>query len=95
MYNLSKASRNNQNPYYNVQVNMNTIMENAIVRDITTRTLGDESVEQRMSAVRRRFSAAKYNVLGFINRTSQVVLEPRFYNVRDVKGRWAKVRQAR
>jgi hypothetical protein len=74
---------------------MNTIMENAIVRDITTRTLGDESVEQRMSAVRRRFSATKYNVLGFINRTSQVVLEPRFYNVRDVKGRWAKVRQAR
>lgn len=43
---------------------MNTIMENAIVRDITTRTLGDESVEQRMSAVRRRFSATKYNVLG-------------------------------
>lgn len=72
-----------------------TVLENAIVKDITTRTLGDESVELRMSAVRRRFSASKYNVLGFINRTSQVVLEPRFYNVRDVKGRFAKVQNRR
>jgi hypothetical protein len=74
---------------------MNTTLENVIVRDINTRTQGDESVELRMSAVRRRFSATKYNVLGFVNRSSQVVLEPRFYNVRDSKGRWAKVRQSR
>lgn len=74
---------------------MNTTLENVIVRDIYTRTQGDESVEQRMSAVRRRFSATKYNVLGFVNRSSQVVLEPRFYNVRDSKGRWAKIRQSR
>jgi hypothetical protein len=74
---------------------MNTSIENVIVRDIYTRTQGDESVEQRMNAVRRRFSATKYNVLGFVNRSSQVVLEPRFYNVRDNKGRWAKVRQSR
>lgn len=74
---------------------MNTSIENVIVRDIYTRTQGDESVEQRMGAVRRRFSSSKYNVLGFVNRSSQVVLEPRFYNVRDNKGRWAKVRQSR
>jgi hypothetical protein len=74
---------------------MNTTLENVIVRDIYTRTQGDESVEQRRNAVRRRFSATKYNVLGFVNRSSQVVLEPRFYNVRDSKGRWAKVRQSR
>lgn len=74
---------------------MNTSIENVIVRDIYTRTQGDESVEQRMNAVRRRFSATKYNVLGFVNRSSQVVLEPRFYNIRDNKGRWAKVRQSR
>jgi hypothetical protein len=74
---------------------MTTVSENVIVRDITTRTLGDESVEQRMAAVRRRFNSTKYNVLGFINRSSQVVLVPRFYNVRDTKGRWAKVRETR
>ena len=95
MYYLVKASGNYFNLSYNVQVIMTTISENVIVRDITTRTLGDESVEQRMSAVRRRFNSAKYNVLGFINRTSQVVLEPRFYNVRDSKGRWAKIRETR
>ena len=74
---------------------MNTVSENVIVKDIYTRTLGDESVESRMNAVTRRFSSSKYNVLGFVNRSSQVVLQPRFYNVRDENGRWAKIRQAR
>ena len=74
---------------------MNTVSENVIVKDIYTRTLGDESVETRMNAVNRRFPSAKYTVLGFVNRSSQVVLQPRFYNVRDEKGRWAKVRQSR
>jgi len=72
-----------------------TLSENVIVKDIYTRTRGDESVETRMNAVTRRFNPTKYNVLGFINRSSQVVLQPRFYNVRDAKGRWAKVRQSR
>lgn len=74
---------------------MNTTLQNVIVRDINIRTLGSESVETRMNAVVRRFSASKYNILGFVNRSSQVVLQPRFYNVRDEKGRWAKIRQSR
>ena len=74
---------------------MTTISENVIVKDIYTRTLGDESVESRMNAVTRRFPSSKYNVLGFVNRSSQVVLQPRFYNVRDMNGRWAKIRQSR
>lgn len=74
---------------------MNTSLENVIVRDIHTRTLGNGSVEQRLWAVRRRFNGSKYNVLGFLNRSSQVVLEPRFYNVRDSKGRWARVVNSR
>ena len=76
-------------------MNSTTISENVIIKDIYTRTLGDESVEARMNAVTRRFNPTKYNVLGFINRSSQVVLQPRFYNVRDSKGRWAKIRQTR
>ena len=74
---------------------MNTVSENVIVKDIYTRTLGDESVESRMNAVNRRFPSNKYTVLGFVNRSSQVVLQPRFYNVRDENGRWAKIRQSR
>ena len=74
---------------------MNTVSENVIIKDIYTRTLGSESVETRMNAVNRRFPSNKYNVLGFINRSSQVILQPRFYNVRDEKGRWAKIRQSR
>jgi hypothetical protein len=76
-------------------MNSTTISENVIVKDIYTRTLGDESVEARMNAVARRFNPAKYSVLGFLNRTSQVILQPRFYNVRDSKGRWAKIRETR
>ena len=90
-----KASRFIKKYLYNSGVIMNTVSENVIVKDIYTRTLGDESVEQRMNAVVRRFPSNKYNVLGFVNRSSQVVLQPRFYNVRDEKGRWAKVRQSR
>ena len=74
---------------------MNTVSENVIVKDIYTRTLGDESVETGMNAVNRRFPSTKYTVLGFVNRSSQVVLQSRFYNVRDEKGRWAKIRQSR
>jgi hypothetical protein len=74
---------------------MNTVTENVIIKDISTRRNGSASVEQRMNAIVRRFPSSKYNVLGFINRTSQVILQPRFYNVRDEKGRWAKVRQSR
>jgi hypothetical protein len=72
-----------------------TLSENVIIKDIYTRTRGDESVETRMNAVTRRFSRSKYSVLGFVNRSSQVVLQPRFYNVRDSKGRWAQVRETR
>jgi len=76
-------------------MNATTISENIIIKDIYTRTLGDESVEARMNAVTRRFNPSKYSVLGFLNRSSQVVLQPRFYNVRDSKGRWAKIRETR
>jgi len=81
--------------YGGINTPMQTLTENVIIKDINTRTLGDESVEQRMNAVTRRFNPTKYNVLGFINRTSQVVLQPRFYNVRDSKGRWAKIRETK
>lgn len=74
---------------------MNTVTENVIIKDISTRRNGSASVEQRMNAIVRRFPSSKYNVLGFVNRTNQVILQPRFYNVRDEKGRWAKVRQSR
>ena len=74
---------------------MQTLTENVIIKDINTRTLGDESVETHMNAVVRRFNPTKYSVLGFINRSSQVVLQPRFYNVRDSKGRWAKIRETK
>ena len=94
---LNKSSRTYKKLGYTIEVLkiMQTLAENIIVKDITTRTLGDESVEQRMNAVTRRFNPTKYNVLGFVNRSSQVVLQPRFYNVRDEKGRWAKIRQSR
>ena len=74
---------------------MNTVTENVIIKDISTRRNGSVSVEQRMNAIVRRFPSSKYNVLGFVNRTNQVILQPRFYNVRDEKGRWAKIRQSR
>ena len=37
----------------------------------------------------------KYTLHGFVNRTNDVVLETRYHNVRDRKGRFACVKQSR
>jgi len=73
---------------------MNIKMKNVVVCDINTRTLGNSSVRSRMKEVRRKINLNKYKVLGFVNRTSQVVLEPLHASARDTKGRFAKNRQS-
>ena len=36
-----------------------------------------------------------YNVVGLVDRTNDVVLEPTYYNVRNAKGQFAGIRQRR
>ncbi len=75
---------------------MNTTTNpNIVIRDITEFTTKavcpttDKSSKLRI--VERAINPSKYNVIGLVDRTNSVVLETRFYNVRDSRGRFARV----
>lgn len=44
------------------------------------------------SIVENYINPSKYEFLGFVDRSNDAVLRARYYNVRDNKGRWARVR---
>lgn len=50
---------------------------------------------QKMRALKKSVDTTRYNIIGFVDRTCTAVLEPRFYNVRDSLGRFARVRSKR
>ena len=72
-------------------------MNNIVIKnisDITTRNIDSSfSRSQKERLVQRAINPTKYNVVGFVDRTNQAVLEARFHNVRDRKGRFARVSQ--
>lgn len=72
-------------------------MNNIVIKnisDITTRNIDSSfSRSEKERLVQRAINPAKYSVVGFVDRTNQAVLEARFHNVRDRKGRFARVRQ--
>jgi hypothetical protein len=41
--------------------------------------------------ISKRLNQSRYEFLGFLDRTNDVVLRPRYYNVRDKQGRFAAV----
>ena len=47
------------------------------------------SKKQKMLA--RYLNPSRYDFVGFVDRTNDVVLRPRFYNVRDEQGRFAAI----
>jgi hypothetical protein len=46
----------------------------------------------RESIVENYINPSKYEFLGFVDRTNTALLRARYYNVRDNKGRWARVK---
>jgi sensor domain CHASE-containing protein len=47
------------------------------------------------SIVDHYLDTSKYEFIGFIDRTNTVVLQERYYNVRDNNGRFARVKESR
>lgn len=72
-----------------------TTNPNIVIRDITnftTRTVcptTDKATKLRM--VEKAINPAKYSVIGLVDRTNSVILETRYYNVRDSRGRFARI----
>jgi V8-like Glu-specific endopeptidase len=48
-------------------------------------------IETKIKMIARNLNQSKYDFLGFLDRTNDVVLRPRYYNVRDKQGRFAAV----
>lgn len=45
------------------------------------------------SVVNRYLNPSKYEFMGFLDRSNQAILRPRFHNVRDSYGRFARVQE--
>ena len=74
----------------NTQTNTNIVIKN--INEITSNTIcptADKHTKLRF--VERAINSSKYNIVGLVDRTNNVVLETRFYNIRDKKGRFARV----
>jgi len=72
-----------------------TTNPNIVIRDITNYT--DRNIcpsmdrTTKLRTVEKAINPSKYNVVGLVDRTNHVILETRFHNVRDNKGRFARV----
>ena len=75
---------------------MNTTTNpNIVIRDLeqfTNRSICPSSDKNtKLRAVEKAINPTKYSIIGLVDRTNSVILETRYYNVRDSKGRWARV----
>jgi hypothetical protein len=76
-------------------------MNNYIVKNInelTTRAVeATDSRETKMKVLTRAINRKRnsYNVVGLVDRTTDVVLQPTYYNVRNAKGQFAATRTYR
>jgi hypothetical protein len=52
------------------------------------------SSSRKIKMIKRHLNTSKYELLGFLDRTNEAVLRPRYYNVRDSIGRFAPVVEA-
>jgi hypothetical protein len=62
------------------------------IESITGKSLpsGSSSV-YKTKLVSKKLNKSRYEFLGFVDRTNNVLLRPRFYNVRDCYGRFAAI----
>jgi hypothetical protein len=68
---------------------------NIVIRNLTTLTHAEipSSAEKtyKLSLVERSINPSKYNIIGLVDRSNDVVLQTRFHNIRDCRGRFARV----
>jgi hypothetical protein len=53
------------------------------------------SKKEKLTLVNRYINPTKYTLHGFLDRTNEAVLQARYHNVRDRKGRFARVARSR
>lgn len=70
---------------------MNIVIKN--LTELTNRNTALLNKTEKERIVNRNINPEKYNLIGFVDRTNDALLEARYYNVRDRRGRFARVRQ--
>jgi hypothetical protein len=70
---------------------MNTLIKP--IGDITGKTNLTSGLTQakKLKMVTRHLNPSKYEVIGFVDRTNDVILRPRYHNVRNSLGQFAAV----
>lgn len=72
-------------------------MNNIVIKNISDITPYDAdsnlSKSEKLKLVNRYLNPTKYTLQGFLDRSNEAVLEARYHNVRDRKGRFARIRQ--
>ena len=73
---------------------MNTVIKP--IGQITGKKNIDSGLTQtkKEKLIARHLNPSKYELLGFLDRTNDAILRPRFHNVRDSIGRFAAVVEA-
>ena len=76
------------------EVSMNTVIKQ--IGQITGKTNLSSSLTQtkKQKLLARHLNHSKYEFIGFLDRTNEAILRPRFHNVRDNRGRFAAVVEA-
>lgn len=74
----------------NTTTNANIAIRN--ITELTGRSV-DTTTEKsfKLNLVEKSINPSKYHVIGLVDRTNNVILQTRFHNVRDNKGRFARV----
>lgn len=79
---------------YNKGVMSNIVIKN--LNQITPREVDPSlSKSKKTRIIERYLNPTKYVMHGFLDRTNEAILEARYHNVRDQKGRFARVRQSK
>jgi hypothetical protein len=73
---------------------MNTVIKQ--IEQITGKTNLDSSLTQnrKQKMIARHLNPSKYEFVGFLDRTNQAILRPRYHNVRNNLGQFAAVVEA-
>ncbi len=69
-----------------------TVIKN--LNDITNRNIDPAMpLQKKIRLVYNNIDTSKWDFIGFVDRSNNFVAEPRFHNIRNASGRFAKVKQ--
>jgi hypothetical protein len=71
-------------------------MNNTVIKSIEAITGKNKfssktPLNRKLKALGKHINPSKYEILGFVDRSNDVVLRPRYYNVRNTLGQFAAI----